>query len=117
MKKIVPLLAVLSLLTLFATPALAQEPSLPHAFYGAVEINGSPAPIGTEVEARGEGVLTSIEDNPTVTTVAGIYGTSNPFEHRLIVQGDIEEGTTITFYVNGVFLCKRGIHRTDCGVA
>jgi hypothetical protein len=46
--------------------------------------------------------MTGVEDNPTVTTASGIYGTANPFEHRLIVQGDIEEGATITFYVNGV---------------
>jgi hypothetical protein len=31
----------------------------------------------------------------------GIYGTDNPFEHRLLVQGDIDDGTTIHFYING----------------
>jgi len=47
------LLAVL--LTLFTTPVYARGdiPPLPHAFYGEVKINGSPAPVGTEVEARG----------------------------------------------------------------
>jgi len=95
-------LGLILLLSLLAVPVYANGiPDLPHAFYGTVTINGSPAPVGTEVEARGEGVLTDIEDNPTITTVRGIYGTDNPFEHRLIVQGDILDGATITFYVNG----------------
>ncbi len=88
-------------LVLSATPVYAV-PALPHAFYGSVSINGSPAPPGTSVEARGTGVMTGIQDNPTVTTVTGVYGSSNPFQSRLIVQGEIEEGATITFYVNGV---------------
>ncbi len=88
-------------LVLSAIPVYAI-PALPHAFYGGVTINGSPAPVGTSVEARGTGVVTGLEDNPTTTTVSGIYGTSNPFQSRLIIQGDIGEGATITFYVNGV---------------
>ena len=101
MKKLTIFIALALLLSLGATPAYAQPP-LPHAFYGTVEINGNPAPVGTKVEARGEGVITGIAGNPTVTTVSGIYGTSNPFEPRLIVQGNIEDETTITFYVNDV---------------
>jgi len=102
MKKLYIFVALSALLLLFAAPVSANGvPALPHAFYGRVIIGGYSADIGTRVEARGEGVTTGIEDNPTVTTVVGIYGTDNPFEHRLIVQGDIEEGTTISFYVNG----------------
>ncbi len=94
------LLAVL--LTLFTTPVYAQGiPPLPHAFYGTVKVNGSPAPAGTEVELRGEGVQTGVEGNPIVTAVVGIYGTSNPLESKLVVQGDIAEGANLTFYVNG----------------
>ena len=100
MRKVTTFIALALLVTLWATPAYAQ-PALPHAFYGSVTIDGSPAPAGTEVEARGSGVTTGITDNPTITTAVGIYGTSSPFEHRLIVQGNIEEGATITFYVNG----------------
>jgi len=103
MKKVTTFIALALLLTLCATPVYAQSiPPLPNAFYGSVTINGSPAGVGTEVEARGTGVLTGIAGNPVTTTVAGIYGTSNPFEPRLIVQGDIDEGATITFYVDGV---------------
>ncbi len=102
MKKLAIFIVLALLLTLCSTPVYANGiPALPHAFYGTVEINGSSAPIGTRVEARGPGVMTGIEDNPTITTVSGIYGTSNPFEHRLIVQGDIDDGATLTFYVNG----------------
>jgi len=96
--------AVLVFLLMFgATPVYGQEvPPLPHAFYGTVEINDSPAPAGTQVEARGEGVRAGIEGNPILTTAAGVYGTPNPMGLKLIVQGDILDGATITFYVNGV---------------
>jgi len=99
MKRIVSLLAGFCLLiVLFGTPALAQVPTLPHAFWGSVEINNSPAPIGTSVEARGTGVETGIAGNPIVTTEVGKYGSPA----RLIVQGDIADGAIITFYVKGV---------------
>ena len=87
---------------IWTSPVYAQPPSLPHAFYGGIEIKGSPAPVGTEVEARGEGVLTGIEGNPIVTTKLGKYGGAGPLEPKLVVQGDIADGTTLTFYVNGV---------------
>jgi len=91
------------LLTLVTTPVYAQGvPPLPHAFYGTVEVNGSPAPAGTEVEARGEGVQTDVGNNPVVTTAEGRYGSSEPLEPKLIVQGDLVEGSPVTFYVNGV---------------
>ena len=105
MKRIVPLLAGLCLLVgFFATPAVAagEVPPLPHAFYGAVEINGSPAPVGTEVEGRGTGVTTGSTDNPIAVTVAGQYGGPGGLDPKLVVQGFIEEGAIITFFVNGV---------------
>jgi len=103
MKRIVFLLAGLCLLVgLLATPALADVPPLPHAFYGEVEINNSPAPVGTQVEARGTGVLTPIEDNPIVTTERGKYGGPGGLDPKLVVQGDIPDGATITFYIAGV---------------
>jgi outer membrane biosynthesis protein TonB len=94
------LLAVL--VALFVTPVYAQSvPSLPHAFYGTVTINGDLAPVGTKVEARGEGVQLGV-DNPVTTIAEGQYGSSNPLEPKLIVQGDIAEGTILNFYVDGV---------------
>lgn len=91
------------LLAMAATPVYADSaPTLPHAFYGTVDINGSPAPEGTEVEVRGEGVQTGVGTNPIVTTVEGEYGGgANPMAPKLIVQGGIAEGATVTFYVNG----------------
>ncbi|GAH95212.1 unnamed protein product, partial [marine sediment metagenome] len=104
MKKLT-IFIVMAFLLVLAAPVYAI-PALPHAFYGDVEINGKPAPVGTRVEARGEGVATGIAGNPTITTVTGIYGTSNPYEPRLIIQavkeGNIQDGTTLTFYVNDV---------------
>jgi hypothetical protein len=95
------LLAVL--LAVAVSPAYAEDfPALPQAFYGAVEINGSPAPVGTEVEARGEGVATGVSQNPIVTNTEGEYGGgADPLEPKLIVQGSIADGATVTFYVNG----------------
>ena len=91
------------LLMLGAAPVYANGiPPLPQAFYGDVTINGDPAPAGTTIEARGEGVLTGIEGNPITTTESGKYGKAGALEPKLIVQGDILDGATITFYVDGV---------------
>lgn len=101
--KVFAFATVAILLMLWATPVYGQEvPPLPHAFYGTVEINGSPAPAGTQVEARGGGVRIGIEGNPILTVAAGVYGSPNPMGSKLIVQGDILDGATVTFYVNGV---------------
>lgn len=101
--KVIAFVTLAILLVLCATPAYGQDvPPLPHAFFGTIKINDSPAPVGTRVEARGEGVRTGIEGNPIVTTAVGVYGSSDPMGPKLVVQGGILDGTTITFYVNGV---------------
>jgi len=101
--KVITLATGVLLLMLWATPVHAQEiPPLPHAFYGTVEVNDGPASSGTEVEARGEGIRTDIQGNPIVTTAAGVYGSPDPMGPKLIVQGDLLDGATITFYINGV---------------
>lgn len=101
--KIFTFILLALLLALFATPVYAGGiPSLPHAFYGAVKINGSLAPVGTQVEVKGEGVQTGVNNNPLVTTAEGVYGGSNALAPKLIVQGSITDGATLTFYVNGV---------------
>jgi hypothetical protein len=100
------ILLVLSLLLVAAFAAIPthaqQPPLLPQAFYGTVEINGQPAPIGVRIEARGEGVKTAIEGNPLVVTLAGHYGGRTISDPKLIVQGDVQDQAPITFYVNGV---------------
>jgi hypothetical protein len=73
-----------------------------HSFYGTIEINGFPAPAGTVVEVKGEGVMTGIPGNPIVTTEEGQYGSPEPWGPKLIVQGDLDNGEFIGFYVNGI---------------
>ena len=87
---------------LSAVPARAQAPRIPHAFHGVVEVNGEPAPTGTQVEARGGGVRTDIEGNPITVTEVGRYGGPGGFDPKLVVQGSVEDYTPIEFYVNGV---------------
>jgi hypothetical protein len=100
--KMVAFMLLAMLLALAVSPVYADEaPSLPHAFYGTVEINGSPAPAGTEVGVRGEGVATGVDQNPIVTTAQGEYGGSGSFDLKLLVWGNIADGATVTFYVNG----------------
>ncbi|GAI49795.1 unnamed protein product, partial [marine sediment metagenome] len=56
----------------------------------------------TKVEAKGAGVSTGIEGNPISVSEAGKYGGPGGLDPKLVVQGYIEEGTIITFYVKGV---------------
>ncbi|MFC1983793.1 CARDB domain-containing protein [Chloroflexota bacterium] len=101
MRKATIFIVVALLLTLCSVPVYASTPLLPHAFYGNVTINGSPASTGTTVEARGEGVLTGIAGNPIKVTETGKYGGPGGLDPKLVVQGDIADEATITFYVNG----------------
>jgi hypothetical protein len=87
----------------WVTPVSAADiPPLPHAFYGTLKINNNDAPVGTTVEARGQGVTTGIDGNPITTTEVGKYGNASPLGAKLVVQGFITDGATLNFYVNGV---------------
>ena len=101
--KVVAFMLLAMLLALAATPVYADTaPTIPQAFYGTVEINGSPAPVGTSVKVIGEGVQTGIGTNPIVTTVVGEYGGgADPMTPKLVVQGSVADGAVVTFYVNG----------------
>lgn len=101
LKNAVAILGAFYLLITPSSPAFAQVPALPHAFYGELKINGVPAPAGTVVEARGAGVLTGTEGSPLTTTVTGMYGGEGALTPKLVVQGDIADGAAISFYVNG----------------
>ena len=81
---------------------LQPPPPPPHVFYGSAEVNGQPAPVGAMVEARGAGVKTGIPGNPVVVTVAGQYGWSAQGCYPLMVQGEVEDGTPIEFFIDGV---------------
>jgi hypothetical protein len=89
-------------------PAATQAPALPHAFYGDIEIAGAAAPVETQVEARGVGVVSNISGNPLMTTEIGKYGGPSAFAPKLLVQGTVAAGAPIEFYVNGV--------RAECSV-
>ena len=101
--KMVAFMLLALLLALAVTPVYADvAPSLPHAFYGTVDINGSPAPVGTLVKVVGEGVEIGVGTNPIEVTVEGEYGGgADPMAPKLVVQGSVAEGTSVTFYVNG----------------
>ncbi len=95
------------MVSLWAVPAYADF-NLPHTFLsteGGLTINGLPAPIGTEVKAVCSGADYGTWDagsNPFITTSSGKYGDPGAGAARLAVQGTIDQGTTIHFYVNGV---------------
>jgi len=99
MRKVV-IFAILPLLLAFWTmPVHASIPSLPHAFYGSVTINGDAAPNDTQVSATVDNGTVTPTQNP-VTTVGGSYGINSP---KLLVQGDSLSGD-VTFYVNGIVM-------------
>lgn len=89
-------LTISALLFISLAPvAYAGVPSLPHTFYGTVKINGTNAPTGTTVVAKVDGVACG----SYTTSEAGTYGDLEKADH-LVVQGTIDEGATINFYVN-----------------
>jgi hypothetical protein len=81
---------------------IAAQPVLPHEFYGTVEVGGSPAGQGLVVEAVGPGVHSNIPGNPVDTLADGSYGAVGAMSQKLVVQGDIEPGTPLEFYVGGM---------------
>lgn len=97
---IIPVIIILTGLVL-AVPVSALL-QLPHAFYGNITINGEPAPIGTVLEARCQGVTVPLGGNPIMTSEVGKYGSESEHGAKLIVQGEeIEGNPVISFYING----------------
>ncbi len=89
------MVAFASLLALPATVA-AQQPALPHQFYGTVKINGTPAPAGTVVIAKVDGV----EKGRIVVTTPGKYGGATIVEGKLVVSNVAVAGSQIVFYID-----------------
>jgi hypothetical protein len=100
--KLLGTVLALSFLVLF--PSVADStptaPLLPQTFYGSILAGESPVNPGLTLEATGPGVITEIPGNPIVTAT-GAYGSPDPMGEKLLVQGDIEIGTPIEFYVGG----------------
>ena len=103
---ILSVLLAVSMILLVGTVVSAEEtavqPQLPHAFYGSVEVAGSPANTGISVEAAGIGVRSNVTGNPVDTLPDGTYGKANFTSQKLIVQGNIAAGTSLHFYVGGL---------------
>jgi len=75
---------------------------LSHVFYGNVTINGEPAREYTIISAVGPGVRSNITGNPVAVQTNSSYGSTDVTTQRLVVQGDIDDGALITFYVDGI---------------
>ncbi len=80
--------------------AIAQVPDVPPAAYwGTVTIGGQPAPVGTEVVAKIDG----IERGQITVEEAGKYGSPGPLGKKLAVAGTAaDEGKMVVFEVGGV---------------
>lgn len=91
---------------LFANIALAAAPGIPNAFYGIVTWNGSPAPDGTSVVAKINGVQVA-----STTTSGGKYGYPIGSFYIEDPNGD-RPGKTINFFVNNVDTGQTAIFNT-----
>ncbi len=100
MKQKLLLTTVIGIL-LLSNLALAV-PGLPNAFYGTVTWNGSPAPDGTTVTAKIDGVEVA-----STTTKDGKYG----YNPTLVINDPENDrtGSIINFFVNGVDTGQTGI--------
>jgi len=106
-KKFTYLLSFLFLITLliFMQPVSAQsvsQPQIPHTYWGKVFIGDTPAGAGLIVEAVGPGVRSGIDGNPVTTLAGGVYGEAGMSSQKLRIQGDIEPGTPLDFFIGGV---------------
>lgn len=99
------LLALTAAITLSCVQiCIAQPPPIPHAFYGDLSVYGPEHPSAIEVP-RGAIVQAIVNENvygSITTTEAGKYGGPEALDPKLVVQGYIDGGTTIYFYVNDV---------------
>ena len=74
-----------------------STPILPNRFYGNVTINDQPAPVGTLITAVVQGGGESY-----TTLYQGVYGSNDLIGTKFEVQGQIDDGAPISFFVNGV---------------
>ena len=108
MRKGIAIALILAVLLLLAPTALvaADEPTLPHQFYGTVKVRTTEtgdnvnAPVGTTVVAKVDGV----EKGRIVVTTPGKYGGPTLAEGKLVVSDVAGQGNPIEFYINEVCL-------------
>jgi len=101
-KRKISIILILALFTISLTIVNAV-PGIPHKFYGEAYIDGVPAPYGTLVEAKIDGVTYA-----ATTTVSGYYGVVSIFtvpadDPDIIGKDGGENGDIIDFYVDGVW--------------
>ncbi|MBN1167917.1 MAG: PKD domain-containing protein [Methanospirillaceae archaeon] len=72
-------------------------PVLPNEFYGDVTYNGAPLVPGSLIVVRGQDVREGVRGNPLLVTEPGRYGIATL--QKLVAQGDIGEGTPLTFWI------------------
>jgi len=101
-------LAVICLILVFLLPGVQVEadnggmPPLPHAFYGNITIDGEPAPTGATVTASVDGqVCGTIMINYPGRYGADDQGSFGPGVEKLVVQGYLNSGDTVEFFVDG----------------
>jgi len=73
-----------------------------HAFHGNMTIDGGSAPESTSILAVGPGVRSNTAENPVMAMSDGSYGLAGVTSAKLFVKGCIENGTPLSFYVDGV---------------
>ncbi|MHC1571362.1 MAG: PGF-CTERM sorting domain-containing protein [Methanosarcinales archaeon] len=95
---LVSILLTASLVAVAQVSSLPPTPPTPNKFYGAVLVDGEPAPVGTNVSAY-------IDDEPRGSievTVEGRYGDRVNHSYLTVNGSEADIGKTITFKVDGV---------------
>lgn len=97
------ILRFMVILTVFAgfmaVPVLGDDggvPAMPHSFFGQVTVGEDPAPAGSNVSGTAPGGGGFI-----IVREPGIYATTG-LTQKLMIQGPIDEGAPISFFVDGV---------------
>ena len=92
-----PLILLALLLCIAGGTPTSAVPPLPYELYGALTIDGSPAPIGTEVVAKiNDQVVGEIS-----TESEGAYGGQATFDRRLVINAEETDlGQYITFWID-----------------
>lgn len=90
MKKFKLLLIIICFSFVFPSIAIAEDsfPSFPMAFYGEANLNGSPLPAGSKIQAYSGATLLGEISLPNV----GVYGYDDPIKTKLVVgnfSGDV----------------------------
>ncbi len=90
---------IILLSLIFIVSGVSAIPPLPYEFYGNATMNGTPIPAGTVISAK----IGETEVGNITVGDAGMYGGSETFDKRLVVNGDEKQiGQYITFSALGI---------------